>query len=78
MFKIQNKIISFLTALFFLPFAEGMAVYNVVIVCIVGTPIVSFVQAKQFDVSFVITAACILFSTTSTLCIVFVPKVSEE
>lgn len=54
----------------------GMAVYNVVIVCIVGTPIVSFVQAKQFDVSFVITAACILFSTTSTLCIVFVPKFS--
>ena len=52
-----------------------MAVYNVVIVCIVGTPIVSFVEAKQFETSFIITAICILFSTTSTLCIVFVPKV---
>lgn len=54
----------------------GMAVYNVVIVCIVGTPIVSFVEAKQFETSFIITAICILFSTTSTLCIVFVPKIA--
>ena len=53
----------------------GMAVYNVVIVCIVGTPVVSFVQARQFEASFIVTAICILFSTTSTLCIVFVPKV---
>jgi len=54
----------------------GMAVYNVVIVCIVGTPVVSFVQAKQFEASFIVTAICILFSTTSTLCIVFVPKIA--
>ena len=54
---------------------SGMAVYNVVIVCIVGTPVVTFVHEKQFEASFIITGICILFSTTSTLCIVFVPKV---
>ena len=53
----------------------GMAVYNVVIACVVGTPVVTFVQDKQFEASFIVTAICILFSTTSTLCIVFVPKV---
>lgn len=53
----------------------GMAVYNVVIACAVGTPVVTFVQDKQFEASFVVPAICILFSTTSTLCIVFVPKV---
>lgn len=53
----------------------GMAVYNVVIACAVGTPVVTFVQDKQFEASFVVTAICILFSTTSTLCIVFVPKI---
>ncbi|KAJ7363717.1 hypothetical protein OS493_009880 [Desmophyllum pertusum] len=54
----------------------GMAVYNVVIVCVVGTPVVTFVQDKQFEASFIVTAICILFSTTSTLCIVFVPKIA--
>lgn len=52
-----------------------MAVYNVVIACVVGTPVVTFVQDNQFEASFIVTAICILFSTTSTLCIVFVPKV---
>lgn len=56
-------------------FALGMAVYNVVIACVVGTPVVTFVQDNQFEASFIVTAICILFSTTSTLCIVFVPKV---
>ncbi|PFX31206.1 Gamma-aminobutyric acid type B receptor subunit 2 [Stylophora pistillata] len=54
----------------------GMAVYNVVIVCIVGTPVVTFVHEKQFEASFIVTGICILFSTTSTLCIVFVPKIA--
>ncbi|XP_020620120.1 gamma-aminobutyric acid type B receptor subunit 2-like [Orbicella faveolata] len=54
----------------------GMAVYNVVIACVVGTPVVTFVQDKQFEASFIVTATCILFSTTSTLCIVFVPKIA--
>lgn len=54
----------------------GMAVYNVVIVCIVGTPVVTFVHEKQFEASFIITGICILFSTTSTLCVVFVPKIA--
>lgn len=65
--------VCFLVFFFFLP--VGMAVYNVVIACAVGTPVVTFVQDKQFEASFVVTAICILFSTTSTLCIVFVPKV---
>ena len=59
----------------FHPVFSGMAVYNVVIVCIVGTPVVTFVHEKQFEASFIVTGICILFSTTSTLCIVFVPKV---
>ncbi|RMX39594.1 hypothetical protein pdam_00004029 [Pocillopora damicornis] len=54
----------------------GMAVYNVVIVCIVGTPVVTFVHEEQFEASFIVTGICILFSTTSTLCIVFVPKIA--
>ena len=53
----------------------GMAVYNVVIACVVGTPVVTFVQDKEFEATFIVTAICILFSTTTTLCIVFVPKV---
>ncbi|KAL9969178.1 hypothetical protein ACROYT_G021363 [Oculina patagonica] len=54
----------------------GMAVYNVVIACVVGTPVVTFVQDNQFQASFIVTATCILFTTTSTLCIVFVPKIA--
>lgn len=54
----------------------GMAVYNVVIACVVGTPVVTFVHDKRFEASFIVTAICILFSTTSTLCIVFVPKIA--
>ncbi|XP_068754986.1 gamma-aminobutyric acid type B receptor subunit 2-like [Montipora capricornis] len=54
----------------------GVAVYNVVIVCIVGTPVVLFVQPYQFETAFMVTAICIFFCTTSTMCIVFIPKIA--
>jgi gamma-aminobutyric acid type B receptor len=53
----------------------GMSVYNVVIMCVMGAAI-SFVLSDQQDVSFLIISIFILFCTTGTLCLVFVPKVS--
>jgi 7 transmembrane sweet-taste receptor of 3 GCPR. len=52
----------------------GMSVYNVVLMCIMGAAI-SFVISDKQDASFVIISLFILFCTTATLCLVFVPKV---
>ena len=52
----------------------GMSVYNVVIMCLCGAAI-SFVISDQPNPSFIIISLFILFSTTITLCLVFVPKV---
>ncbi|CAH0382879.1 unnamed protein product [Bemisia tabaci] len=54
----------------------GMSVYNVVLMCIMGAAI-SFVLSDQQDVSFIIISFFIIFCTTATLCLVFVPKVSS-
>ena len=53
----------------------GMSVYNVVIMCVIGVAI-SFVLSDDQDASFIIISIFILFCTTGTLCLVFVPKVS--
>ena len=73
-----NYIILYLKSIsnFFLFFCAGMAVYNVVIVCVVGVPTVLFFQAKQHNVYFIVTAICITSCTTTTLLLVFIPKVS--
>lgn len=54
-----------------------MSVYNVVIMCVIGVAI-SFVLSDDQDASFIIISIFILFCTTGTLCLVFVPKVSVE
>ncbi|XP_039287226.1 gamma-aminobutyric acid type B receptor subunit 2-like isoform X2 [Nilaparvata lugens] len=54
----------------------GMSVYNVVLMCIMGAAI-SFVLSDQQDASFIIISIFILFCTTATLCLVFVPKIVE-
>lgn len=53
----------------------GMSVYNVVIMCSIGAGL-SFVLRDQQDAAFVIISIFIIFCSTATLCLVFVPKVS--
>lgn len=53
----------------------GMSVYNVVLMCIMGAAI-SFVLSDQQNYSFGIISIFILFCSTITVCLVFVPKVS--
>lgn len=55
----------------------GMSVYNVVIMCVMGAAI-SFVLSDKQEASFIIISSFILFCTTATLCLVFVPKVSHR
>lgn len=52
----------------------GLSVYNVVIMCVIGASL-SFVLRDQQDASFVIISIFIIFCSTTTLCLVFVPKV---
>ncbi len=52
----------------------GMSVYNSVMMCIIGAPL-SHVLSDQQNVSFVIISIFIIFCTTATLCLVFIPKV---
>ncbi|VVC87570.1 unnamed protein product, partial [Leptidea sinapis] len=51
----------------------GLSVYNVLIMCIMGAPI-ALVLADHKDALFVLIAIFIIFCTTATLCLVFVPK----
>ena len=53
----------------------GLSVYNVVILSVVGVP-TAFMIGHAQNVTFALTAAFILFCTTVTLCLVFVPKVN--
>ena len=52
----------------------GMSVYNVAIMCVLGVA-VSFVLSEEQTASFIIISIFIVFCTTGTLCLVFVPKV---
>ncbi|KAK9299421.1 hypothetical protein QLX08_007581 [Tetragonisca angustula] len=54
----------------------GMSVYNVVIMCVTGAAI-SFVLADKQDAMFIMLAIFIIFCSTATLCLVFVPKLIE-
>ena len=54
----------------------GMSVYNVVIMCVSGAA-VSFIIKDRPTQSFVIIGLFIVFCTTITLCLVFLPKVSR-
>ena len=52
----------------------GMSVYNVVIMCVSGVPISFIIQDRQ-DAAYLITGIFVIFCTTITLMLVFVPKV---
>ncbi|XP_032683094.1 gamma-aminobutyric acid type B receptor subunit 2 isoform X2 [Odontomachus brunneus] len=52
----------------------GMSVYNVVIMCVTGAAI-SFVLTDKQDAMFIMLAVFIIFCSTTTLCLVFIPKV---
>ncbi|EFN87915.1 Gamma-aminobutyric acid type B receptor subunit 2 [Harpegnathos saltator] len=54
----------------------GMSVYNVVIMCVTGAAI-SFVLTDKQDAMFIMLAVFIIFCSTATLCLVFIPKVIE-
>ena len=54
-----------------------MSVYNVAIMCVLGVA-VSFVLKDELNASFIIISIFIIFCTTGTLCLVFVPKVRPQ
>ncbi|XP_023288258.1 gamma-aminobutyric acid type B receptor subunit 2, partial [Orussus abietinus] len=54
----------------------GLSIYNVVIMCVIGAAI-SFLLSDKQDALFVILAVFIIFCSTGTLCLVFVPKLIE-
>lgn len=54
----------------------GLSVYNVVIMCVMGAAI-ALVLSDQKDAVFVLISIFIMFCTTITLILVFVPKVSS-
>ncbi|XP_055332169.1 gamma-aminobutyric acid type B receptor subunit 2-like, partial [Paramacrobiotus metropolitanus] len=54
----------------------GMSVYNVVIMCVIGAAI-SIILTDQQEYAFIIISVFIIFCTTITLCLVFVPKILE-
>ena len=60
--------------LYFLLRYVGMSVYNVAIMCVLGVA-VSFVLKDEQNASFILISIFIIFCTTGTLCLVFVPKV---
>ena len=53
----------------------GMCIYNVMIMCVLGVAI-SAVLTHHPNTEFVLISVFIVFATTLTLCLVFVPKVS--
>ncbi|XP_077978832.1 gamma-aminobutyric acid type B receptor subunit 2-like [Glandiceps talaboti] len=54
----------------------GMSVYNIVVTCMIGAAL-SFVIHNDPSAAFCIISLFILFCTTITLCLVFVPKLLE-
>ena len=52
----------------------GLSVYNVVITCAAGVPVTLLVGDRP-DSAFLIIALFVVFSTTTTVCLVFGPKV---
>ena len=72
-----DKFLSLLIYYFFVIIA-GMAVYNVFIVCAIGVPMAIYSEKQEYEISFYVITVCIVFCTTVTLCLVFVPKVCSS
>ncbi|VDM43121.1 unnamed protein product [Toxocara canis] len=54
----------------------GMSVYNVVVMCTLGLSL-AFILQDRVDEAYALTTFFIIFCTTLTLCLVFVPKMIE-
>jgi len=54
----------------------GISVYNVVVLCLIGVP-TSFMIKEQIDAVYTLTSLFTFFATTLTICLVFIPKVSQ-
>lgn len=54
----------------------GISVYNVMITCVCGAALSAVLQ-DQPEYRFVIISMFVIFSTTATLCLVFMPKIIE-
>jgi gamma-aminobutyric acid type B receptor len=54
----------------------GLSVYNVMIMCVMGVAI-ALVLSDRKDATFVLISVFIIFCSSSTLCLVFVPKLVE-
>lgn len=52
----------------------GMSIYNVVVLCVITTP-VTMIIASQQDASFAFTALSIIFCCFLSMALIFVPKV---
>lgn len=52
----------------------GLSVYNVTMMCIMGGSIALIISDRK-DAVFILISVFIIFCTTTTLCLVFVPKV---
>ena len=52
----------------------GFCVYNVVVMCMVGVS-VSLALTDNETITYAFQAFCILFCTTTILCLLFIPKV---
>ncbi|KAI8490678.1 hypothetical protein Bbelb_314710 [Branchiostoma belcheri] len=53
----------------------GLCVYNVMIMSAVGVPIINLLDSQQLDISFAVLSVCIIVCTSTTLALVFVPKI---
>lgn len=54
----------------------GLSVYNVTMMCIMGAAIALIISDRK-DAVFILISVFILFCTTATLCLVFMPKVRQ-
>ncbi|CAH1774696.1 unnamed protein product, partial [Owenia fusiformis] len=52
----------------------GISVYNVVVLCMIGVPIVLIMKDKV-DVTYALISTFTFFATATTLCLVFIPKI---
>ncbi|XP_060573691.1 gamma-aminobutyric acid type B receptor subunit 2-like [Ruditapes philippinarum] len=53
----------------------GACIYNVVIACVFGVPLAHVLPIEQKTLSFVLESCLLFFCTTSTQCIIFIPKI---
>ncbi|XP_022093142.1 gamma-aminobutyric acid type B receptor subunit 1-like [Acanthaster planci] len=53
----------------------AVAIYNVAVPSIIVAPLVTFISTDLPGVSYILTASCILFGTTVTNSLIFIPKI---